>query len=110
MSLQNGLRLVYLHNSLVRKSRRHFEEIKQYHTDTAKPYRCADNLRYWVKAAELRWDIKLDVDVLGMQELEKPPVLAARGGCCAWSNRGMTLRPEAMREAITACCNGFTRK
>jgi hypothetical protein len=66
LSLQNGLRLVYLHNSLVRKSRRHFEEIKQFHTDTAKPYRCADNLRYWVKAAELRWDIKLDVDVLGI--------------------------------------------
>lgn len=64
--LQNGLRLVYLHNNLVRKSRRQFEEIKQYHTDTAKPYRCADNLRFWVKAAELRWDIKLDVDVMGV--------------------------------------------
>jgi hypothetical protein len=64
--LQNGLRLVHLHNALVRKSRRHFEEIKTYHTDTAKPYRCADNLRYWVKAAELRWDIKLDVDVMGI--------------------------------------------
>ncbi|PSN64746.1 hypothetical protein BS50DRAFT_602312 [Corynespora cassiicola Philippines] len=65
-AVQNGLRLVYLHNTLVRKSRRQFEEIKQYHTDTAKPYRCADNLRYWVKAAELRWDIKLDVDVMGV--------------------------------------------
>ncbi|KAF1916366.1 hypothetical protein BDU57DRAFT_516440 [Ampelomyces quisqualis] len=64
--LQNGLRLVHLHNTLVRKSRRQFEEIKQYHTDTAKPYRCADNLRYWVKAAELRWDIKLDLDVMGI--------------------------------------------
>ncbi|KAL5114409.1 hypothetical protein ACEQ8H_007720 [Pleosporales sp. CAS-2024a] len=64
--LQNGLRLVNLHNTLVRKSRRHFEHIKQYHIDTAKPYRCADNLRYWVKAAELRWDIKLDVDVMGI--------------------------------------------
>jgi len=65
-ALQNGLRLVYLHNRLVKKSRRQFEEIKQYHTDTAKPYRCADNLRYWAKAAELRWDIKLDVDVMGV--------------------------------------------
>lgn len=65
-ALQNGLRLVHLHNALVKKSRRQFEEIKQYHTDTAKPYRCADNLRYWVKAAELRWDIKLDVDVMGV--------------------------------------------
>jgi hypothetical protein len=65
-TLQNGLRLVHLHNALVKKSRRQFEEIKQYHTDTAKPYRCADNLRYWAKAAELRWDIKLDVDVMGV--------------------------------------------
>lgn len=64
--LQNGLRLVHLHNALVEKSRRHFEEIKQYHTDTAKPYRCADNLRFWVKAAQLRWDVKLDVDVMGV--------------------------------------------
>jgi hypothetical protein len=66
LEVQNGLRLVQLHNALVRKSRRHFEEIKQFHTDTAKPYRCADNLRFWVKAAELRWDIKLDVDVMGV--------------------------------------------
>jgi hypothetical protein len=64
--LQSGLRLVHLHNALVKKSRRQFEEIKQYHTDTAKPYRCADNLRFWAKAAELRWDVKLDVDVMGV--------------------------------------------
>jgi hypothetical protein len=65
-TLQDGLRLVRLHNTLVRRSKRHFEQIKTYHTDTTKPYRCADNLRYWVKAAELRWDIKLDVDVMGV--------------------------------------------
>lgn len=65
-TLQDGLRLVRLHNTLVRRSKRHFEQIKIYHTDTTKPYRCADNLRYWVKAAELRWDIKLDVDVMGV--------------------------------------------
>lgn len=65
-TVQTGLRLVHLHNTLVRKSRRQFEEIKNYHTDTAKPYRCADNLRYWIKAAELRWDIKLEVDVMGV--------------------------------------------
>lgn len=64
--LQNGLRLVRLHNTLVRTSRRQFEQIKQFHTDTAKPYRRADNLRFWVKAAELRWDLKLDVDVMGI--------------------------------------------
>lgn len=62
--LQNGLQLCLLHNNLVKKSRRQFEIIKAYHTDTAKPYRCADNLRYWIKAAELRWEVKLDVDVM----------------------------------------------
>lgn len=65
-NLQNGLRLIHLHNSIVKKSPRQFEEIKQYHTDTAKPYRCADNLRYWAKAAELRWDTKIDIDVMGV--------------------------------------------
>ncbi|KAF2445912.1 hypothetical protein P171DRAFT_431296 [Karstenula rhodostoma CBS 690.94] len=65
-TLQNGLRLIHLHNSIVKKSPRHFEEIKQYHTDTAKPYRCADNLRYWAKAAELRWDVKIEIDAMGV--------------------------------------------
>ncbi|KAF2760015.1 hypothetical protein EJ05DRAFT_319151 [Pseudovirgaria hyperparasitica] len=63
---QNGLQLVLLHNALVKKSRRQFEIIKNYHTDTAKPYRCAENLRYFIKAAELRWEIKLDIDVAGV--------------------------------------------
>ncbi|KAI9775339.1 MAG: hypothetical protein M1835_005861 [Candelina submexicana] len=62
-SLQNGLLLVRLHNEMVRKSKRPFGEIQTYHTDTAKPYRCAENLRYWIKAAEIRWDVKLQVDV-----------------------------------------------
>ena len=64
--LQNGLRLVILHNRFVRLSRRQFELIKYYHTDISKPYRSADNLRYWVKAAQLRWDIKLDIDVMAI--------------------------------------------
>ncbi|KAF1985416.1 hypothetical protein K402DRAFT_394756 [Aulographum hederae CBS 113979] len=63
---QNGLRLVKLHNSLVKQSKRQFEDIKVFHTDTTKPYRCAENLRYWVKAAELRWETKIEVDVMGV--------------------------------------------
>ncbi|KAK7516210.1 uncharacterized protein IWZ02DRAFT_381963 [Phyllosticta citriasiana] len=70
--LHSGLRLVYLHNELVRKSRRQFEEIKTFHTDTSLPYRCAENLRYWVKAAELRWEIKLKVDVMEVVHGERP--------------------------------------
>jgi hypothetical protein len=65
-SLQNGVRLVKLHNACVQKSKRNFGAIPTFHTDTAKPYRCAENLRYWIKAAELRWEVLLKVDVMGV--------------------------------------------
>ncbi|KAF2711814.1 hypothetical protein K504DRAFT_465552 [Pleomassaria siparia CBS 279.74] len=84
-ALQTGLRLVHLHNVLVKKSRRQFEEIKHYHTDTAKPYRCADNLRYWVKAAELRWDIKLDVDVMGVVHSDAAALKQFDAAILKWS-------------------------
>jgi len=64
--LKTGLRLVKLHNALVRKSKRPFGAIDKWHTDFGKPYRCAENLRYWVKAAELRWEVVLHVDVMGV--------------------------------------------
>lgn len=63
-ALADGQRLVRLHNALVARSKRKFGEIGTWHTDVAKPYRRADNLRYWIKAAELRWEIKLKVPVL----------------------------------------------
>jgi len=66
LSMQNGLRLVKLHNAVLKKSRRRFGAIPTFHTDTQKPYRCADNLRYWVKAAELRFEVMLSVDVMGV--------------------------------------------
>ncbi|KAI9846878.1 MAG: hypothetical protein M1837_003490 [Sclerophora amabilis] len=65
-TMQNGLRLIQLHNQMVRKSKKVFELITVFHTDTQKPYRCADNLRFWIKAAELRWEIILKVDVMGV--------------------------------------------
>ncbi|KUI54023.1 hypothetical protein VP1G_01518 [Cytospora mali] len=74
-SMQNGLRLVQLHNAAVRKSRRRFGAIATFHTDTQKPYRCADNLRYWAKAAELRWEVApLKLDALGVVYNSKPEV------------------------------------
>ena len=62
----NGLTLVLLHNRILKKSKRQYAEVKGFHQDTAKPYRAADNLRYWIKAAELRWETKLKVNVLGV--------------------------------------------
>ncbi|CAI6335039.1 unnamed protein product [Periconia digitata] len=95
-SLRTGLRLVHLHNAFIKKSRRHFEEIKQYHTDTAKPYRCADNLRYWAKAAELRWDVKLDVDVMGVvQGTEAAAWKKFDSALLKWSQH---VREELMKE------------
>ncbi|KAL8948413.1 MAG: hypothetical protein Q9222_005402 [Ikaeria aurantiellina] len=65
-AVRNGLLLDHLHNNILKKSKRQFGEIKTFHTDTAKPYRCAENLRFWIKAAEIRWELKLKVDVTGV--------------------------------------------
>ena len=65
-ALQTGLTLVHLHNALLKKSKRQFGDIKVFHTDTAKPYRCAENIRYWIKATEIRWETKLKVNVSGV--------------------------------------------
>lgn len=64
--MRTGMRLVKLHNAVVRKSKRPFGAIDRWHTDFAKPYRPAENLRYWIKAAELRWEVVLSVDVMGV--------------------------------------------
>ncbi|KAI9743115.1 MAG: hypothetical protein M1818_003410 [Claussenomyces sp. TS43310] len=66
LDLRNGLRLVRLHNAAVTRSKRPFGAIATFHTDTRKPYRSAENLRYWIKAAELRWEVVLKVDVMGV--------------------------------------------
>ncbi|KAL2003702.1 hypothetical protein VTN02DRAFT_2733 [Thermoascus thermophilus] len=64
--LRDGRELVRMHNQAVRKSKRPFGQIKVFHDDVAKPYRRADNLRYWMKAAEIRWEVKLEMDVMGV--------------------------------------------
>ncbi|KJZ78335.1 hypothetical protein HIM_02373 [Hirsutella minnesotensis 3608] len=74
LGMQNGLRLVRLHNAVVNKSRRRFGAIPTYHIDTQKPYRCADNIRYWAKAAELRFEVLLKVDALGVVYNSSPQV------------------------------------
>ena len=65
-TLQTGLHLILIHNNVVRRSKRPFGQIPSYHTEFSKPYRLAENLRYWKKAAELRWEVKLKFDVMGV--------------------------------------------
>lgn len=64
--LRDGRDLVRIHNRAVKKSKRVFCEISAFHVDIAKPYRQAENLRYWAKAAEIRWETKLELDVMGV--------------------------------------------
>ncbi|KAB8302536.1 hypothetical protein EYC80_005925 [Monilinia laxa] len=64
--MRTGLRLVKLHNAAVKKSKRPFGAISTFHTEFNKPYRSAENLRFWVKAAELRWEVDVKFDVMGV--------------------------------------------
>ena len=94
-ALQNGLTLVNLHNAVLKKSKRQFGDIRTFHTDTAKPYRCAENLRYWVKAAELRWETKLKVDVTGVVHGKSEAWLGFDAAILQWSK---TVREEITKE------------
>lgn len=92
-ALRTGLTLVHLHNALLKKSKKQFGDIRVFHTDTAKPYRCAENLRYWIKAAEIRWETKLKVNVSG--------VVNGKGE--AWSDFDAAILQwsKAVREELT---------
>lgn len=64
-SLTDGKKLISMHNAAVKKSKRQFGYIEKCHEDVNKPYRRAENVRFWLKAAELRFEIKgLKLDVL----------------------------------------------
>ena len=100
-SLKNGLQLIHLHNALLKKSKRQFGDIPTFHTDLSKPYRCAENLRYWIKAAELRWETKLKVNVSGVVngKVECYPDFDA--AVLLWSQR---VRSELSKEWKEAEC------
>lgn len=94
-TLQNGLLLVQLQNAILKKSKRQFGEIKSFHTDTGKPYRCAENLRYWIKSVEIRWEIKLKVDVTGVVHCRDDAWLDFDAAIFHWSR---TAREELTKE------------
>ena len=94
-ALRTGLTLVHLHNALLKKSKRTFGDIKTFHTDTAKPYRCAENLRYWIKSAELRWEVKVKVNVSAVVNCRDEAWLDFDAAVFKWSK---TIREELTRE------------
>ncbi|CAG8267265.1 unnamed protein product [Penicillium salamii] len=93
---RDGRVLVQLHNLAIKKSKRQFGEITAYHSDIAKPYRQAENLRFWVKAAELRWELRLDVDVMGVVQDSGPAAWEQfDAALLAWCK---TVREELVRD------------
>lgn len=66
LTLVDGKKLVAMHNAAVKKSKRPFGYIEKCHDDVNKPYRRAENIRFWLKASELRFEIKFQqkLDVL----------------------------------------------
>jgi hypothetical protein len=96
LALQDGQRLVRLHNTLVGRSNRRFGEIKTYHTDTAKPYRMTENLIYWVKAAELRWDVLITVPIADVVHSKDEAAWRAFDEAILTWSRG--VRTELMEE------------
>lgn len=92
-SLRSGLTLVMLSNAILKRSKRQFGEIKAFHTDTGKPYRCAENLRFWIKAAEIRWETKLEVDVTGVVHSKDAAWADFDAAILQWS--------QAVREELT---------
>ncbi|KAL9099469.1 MAG: hypothetical protein Q9163_005032 [Psora crenata] len=101
-ALRTGLTLVHLHNTLLKKSKRQFGEIKTFHEDFAKPYRCAENLRYWIKAAEIRWETKLRLNVLGVVNGREEAYPEFDAAVLQWS--------QAVREELTKEWNDATMK
>lgn len=100
-ALRTGLTLVRLHNALLKKSKRQFGDIKSFHTDTAKPYRCSENLRYWIKAAELRWETKLRFNVSGVVNAKSEAWTDFDAAILQWSKAVREELTEEYKEATT---------
>lgn len=94
--LRDGRDLVRFHNEAVKLSYRPFGAIKTFHDDVNKPYRMADNLRFWVKAAEIRWELRLEVDVMAIVTGDKPE--AWKGFDAAILQWCRTVREEVMQD------------
>ena len=96
-SLADGRRLVQMHNAAVKRSKKQFGHITSYHVDVVKPYRRAENLRFWIKAAELRWEIKLQLNVMDIVNASPNPQAwqAFEDAIFSWSR---ALREEVTRD------------
>ena len=98
--LADGRALIGMHNAAVMESKRQFELIGSFHSDIGKPYRRADNLRYFIKGAERRFEIKVKFDVMGVANMKEDAVI--------WAGFEQALRSWALevREELTRDWDG----
>ena len=96
----DGQALDRMHNAAVKESKRQFELIEKTHEDIAKPYRRADNIRYWSKASERRWETFLKFDVMGVANLKEDEAV--------WKGFEKAIRTwaRAVRAELTKDWNG----
>jgi hypothetical protein len=89
-----------MHNAAVEKSEKRFGQITKVHDDIGKPYRRAENLRFWLKAAEIRWEVKLKLDITGVVNVSEDDAvwIAFEDVVLQWS--------KAVREELTRDWNG----
>ena len=99
-TLADGRDLIAMHNAAVKESKRQFELIGSFHSDVAKPYRRADNLRYFTKAAERRFEIRVKFDVMGVASMREDETV--------WSGFENALRywAKGVRAELTKDWNG----
>ena len=62
-TLRTGTKLCLVHNAVTQLSLRPFGLITRFHSDTSVQYRVTDNLKYFAKAAQIRWEIQIEWDV-----------------------------------------------
>lgn len=86
-SMADGRNLIKMHNAAIKKSNRQFGYIDKCHDDVLKPYRRAENIRFWIKAAELRFELRLQLDVLAtVSDMPEPEQMKQFGDVVlSWS-------------------------
>jgi hypothetical protein len=95
--LADGRKLIRMHNVAVDKSKKPFGHITSLHDDINKPYRRAENLKYWLKAAEIRWEVNLKLDIMGIVNMSEMRSVwsAFEGVVLQWSK---VVREELTRD------------
>lgn len=100
-AIRTGTKLCLIHNTLTHFSLRPFGLITRFHTNTSVRYRVTDNLRYFAKAAQIRWEIQLDWDVEEIWRATPKGDEMLRGQLAKWCDALINEMIKIYRDEIT---------